>query len=212
VLRRQQRTALPAAGNAPIAVPAGAAAIRGRGDVRIGCRIPFAAGRPRSGTAPMNRLSCRCLLLLAPGLLSAAAVAAVEPSCAPVIAAFRAKAEAADWHSLMVADGMRLEAMARAGEVRSRIDGGAWRAMPNHAAREHELVAAIAASDSAVSGCSSAPGAAIAGQAITVHRFRLALPGAPVAQVELHVGADGRPYRQQDGDVAIDYRYDGESP
>lgn len=159
----------------------------------------------------MNRLSCLCLLP-ALGLVCAAAPAAVEPACAPVIAAFRAKADASDWHSLMLADGMRLEARARASEVHSRIDGGDWRAMPNHAVRERELVAAIAASDSAVSGCSSAPGAAIAGRAITVHRFRLALPGAPVAQVELHVGADGRPYRQQDGDVAIDYRYDGESP
>jgi hypothetical protein len=162
----------------------------------------------------MNRATRPALALLVLGLqaLSAPATAAAEPACAPVIAAFRAKADAVDWHSLVVTDGMRLEAKASDGRVLSRIDGGDWMPMPNHAARERELVAAIAGSDSAVSGCSSAPGAAIAGQAITVYRFRLALPGAPVAEVELHVGADGRPYRQQDDGIAIDYRYGGESP
>lgn len=162
----------------------------------------------------MSTTSRPALALLALGLLamSAPAPAATEPACAPVIAAFRAKAEAAQWHSLVVIDGMRMEARTEAGRVLSRINGGDWMPMPNQAARERELVDAVAADDRAVTACSSAPGAAIAGQAITVYRFRLALPGAPATDVELHVGADGRPYRQQDDGVAVDYRYDGESP
>lgn len=162
----------------------------------------------------MNRATRPALALLALGLhaMSAPALAAIEPACAPVLAAFRAKAEAAQWHSLVVTDGMRMEARASDGRVLSRINGGDWMALPNQAARERELVDAVAADDRAVTACSSAPGAAIGGQAITVYRFRLALPGAPATDVELHVGADGRPYRQQDDGIAIDYRYDGESP
>jgi hypothetical protein len=161
--------------------------------------------------SPTSRLTLALLALSLPPA-SPPAFAATEPGCAPVLAAFRAKAQAAQWHSLVVTDGMRMEARASDGRVLSRIDGGDWMALPDQVARERELVEAIAADDRAVTGCSSAPGAAIAGQAITVYRFRLALPGAPVTDVELHVGADGRPYRQQDDGIAIDYRYDGESP
>lgn len=155
----------------------------------------------------MNRSAALALALLA----ITQPVLALDPACAPVVAAFQARLDAPVWYSLTQLEGMKLEAKADQGRVLSRVDGGAWRELPNQIGAEQELIDSIATGESVLTGCQSEAGAAIDGVPVTVYRYRLALPGAPVANARLHVGADGRPYLQEDADdtLSVRYRYDG---
>jgi len=145
--------------------------------------------------------------------LASAAMAGVDPACAPIIKSSLARAAAPAWETVTVVSpgDFKMEAIQFGGQSYMRMNGKGWKKAPvNMAKAEQEVVAQINSGQIKLSKCKDGGDSTIDGIPTRMINYTVEMAGAPAAAATLHVGkADGLPYAQTGDKVKTHFRYRG---
>ncbi|MDO8329718.1 MAG: hypothetical protein Q7T36_04530 [Fluviicoccus sp.] len=145
--------------------------------------------------------------------LASAAMAGVDPACAPVIKSSLARAAAPAWETVTVVSpgNFKMEAIQAGGQSYMRMNGERWKKAPvNLAKAEQQVVAQINSGQIKLSKCKDGGDSTIDGIPTRMINYTVEMAGAPAAAATLHVGkADGLPYAQTGDKVKTHIRYRG---
>ena len=145
--------------------------------------------------------------------LASAAMAGVDPACAPIIKSSLARAAAPAWETVTVVSpgNFKMEAIQAGGQSYMRMNGERWKKAPvNLAKAEQQVVAQINSGQIKLSKCKDGGDSTIDGIPTRIINYTVEMTGAPAAAATLYVGkADGLPYAQTGDKVKTHFRYRG---
>jgi hypothetical protein len=159
----------------------------------------------------------KALILFASSLvglgLAAAAMAEIDPACAPVMKASLARSAAPAWEAVTVIspNNLKMEAMYVGGQSYMRMDGKGWMKAPMDLAKGEQIVVAqINSGEIKLSNCKDGGDSSVNGIPTRITQYTVEMAGQPASAATLHVGkADGLPYAQISDKVKSQIRYKG---